>query len=163
MEYAWIIWLVIAAVLIAGEVMTTGFVLLWFGIGAVVASVLALLGVTSVSVQIITFLIVSVVLVLASRTILEDWFKSKSSTGDLKMGAERMLGQTGVVVEASRGPLLEAAVKVDGTVWTAYPVEGSASLENNETVQIERIEGNSIYVRSTRRPSPMFGERPNAN
>lgn len=159
MEYAWIIWLVIAAVLIAGEVMTTGFVLLWFGIGALVAAVLALLGVSSIPVQVIVFLIVSVVLVLASRTILEDWFKSGSAGRELKTGVDRMLGETGVVVEASRGPLSQAAVSVSGTVWTAFPVEGSAPLEADETVLVERIDGNALYVRSTRRPAPLFGER----
>ena len=35
----WILWLVFAALLIAGEVLTTGFFLLWFGVGAAVAAV----------------------------------------------------------------------------------------------------------------------------
>ncbi|MGH9843849.1 MAG: hypothetical protein ACREEM_34365 [Blastocatellia bacterium] len=33
MSYAWIIWLIIAAIFIAAEVFTAGFFILWFGVG----------------------------------------------------------------------------------------------------------------------------------
>jgi membrane protein implicated in regulation of membrane protease activity len=31
----WIIWLIVAALFLVGEVLTTGFFLLWFGVGAI--------------------------------------------------------------------------------------------------------------------------------
>jgi membrane protein implicated in regulation of membrane protease activity len=34
MSYAWIVWLIIAAIFIGIEVFTPGFFLLWFGVGA---------------------------------------------------------------------------------------------------------------------------------
>ena len=40
----WWIWMAIAALFIIGEIFTQGFFLLWFGIGAAVAGVLAILG-----------------------------------------------------------------------------------------------------------------------
>ncbi len=156
MSYVWLIWLVIAALLIAGEVMTTGFVLLWFGVGALVAALLALIGVTSIAVQILVFLAVSVALVAASRTILNQFFTRTSPETDLKTGIEMMIGQVGIVVESSQGPLHEGAVKVFGSVWTAYPVEGQPSLAAGESVRVRRIEGNWIYVESTKPPAPMF-------
>ena len=33
-NYLWIFWTILGAILIIAEVFTTGFVLLWFGIGA---------------------------------------------------------------------------------------------------------------------------------
>src|SRR5581483_5862908 len=83
MSYVWLIWVVIAAVLIAAEVMTTGFVLLWFGVGALAAA-LALVGVSSIAVQMTVFLIVSVLLVIASRTIFDRFLKPASPKGELK-------------------------------------------------------------------------------
>ncbi len=143
----WIIWLLIAAILIAGEAATTGFFLLWFGIGAVVAAILALLGVTSLVVQIIAFLIVSSLLVVASKTILVQYLQRSSGAADLKTGVEKMIGNVVTVVVSSHGIRNEGAVKASGSVWTAFPVEGEAPLVEGESVEIERIEGNSVYVR----------------
>ncbi len=139
----WIIWLVIGAILIAGEVATTGFFLLWFGIGALVATLLALLGVTSLAVQIIAFLLVSILLVIASRTIFEKYLPASTH---VKMGVEKMIGTTVQVVEASQGVRNEAAVKAFGSVWTAIPLHDEDPLQIGESVKIERIEGNTIYV-----------------
>jgi membrane protein implicated in regulation of membrane protease activity len=158
MSIAWIIWLVIGALLIAGEVLTTGFVLLWFGVGALVAAALALLGVESVAVQVIVFLAVSSLLVLASRTIFERFLLRSSPAGQLKTGVEMMIGQVGMVVEASRGAMHEGAVKLSGSVWTAFPVEGEEPLIVGEPVRVERIEGNAIYVRRSSHRALLFNE-----
>jgi membrane protein implicated in regulation of membrane protease activity len=139
----WIIWLIIAGIFAVAEVFTPGFVLLWFAVGAAAAALLALLGITSFAAQIIVFLLVSVALVIASRTILV----RTSSGPHLKTGVELMIGQIGTVVENSRGALQEGAVKVSGSVWTAFPVDGEEPLQAGESVTIERVEGNTVYVR----------------
>ena len=41
----WWIWIIIAAFFAISEVFTAGFFILWFGVGALVAGLLALLGV----------------------------------------------------------------------------------------------------------------------
>ena len=61
----WYIWLILAALFIVAEMFTTGFVLLWFGIGALVAALLALTGLVGLPLQILTFLVVSVALTIA--------------------------------------------------------------------------------------------------
>jgi len=129
MSIAWIVWLIIAAIFIGAEVLTTGFFLLWFGIGALAAALLALLGVTSAAVQVTVFLIVSVLLLIASRTIFDRFLtRSSSSSTALRTGVETMIGQIGTVVEPSRGALNEAAVKAYGSVWTAFPIAGEKPL-----------------------------------
>ncbi len=158
MSYVWLIWLLIAAVLIAAEVMTTGFVLLWFGVGALVAALLALLGVSSIAVQMIVFLIVSVALVIASRTIFERLLKPAAPASELRSGIETMIGQVGIVVEPSQGALSEGAVRVYGSVWTAYPAAGQPPLVTGESVRVERVEGNAIYVERALHPAPLFGK-----
>jgi membrane protein implicated in regulation of membrane protease activity len=154
----WIVWLVIAVLFAAAEVFTSGFVLLWFGAGALAASVLALLGIESLAAQVLVFLIVSVLLVIASRTIFERFFTRNSEGGGLRSGAETMIGQIGTVVESSRPPLNEGAVKIYGSVWTAFPAEGEWPLKEGDSVSVERIEGNAIYVRRTARLARPFSE-----
>lgn len=158
MSYAWIVWLIVAAVFICAEVLTPGFFLLWFGVGALAAMLLALLGVTGVAAQVIVFLVVSILLLIASRTIFERFLSRSSSSPALKTGVEKMIGQIGMVVEPSRGALNEGAVKLYGSVWTAFPIEGEKPLTEGETVAVERIEGNAIYVRRSSRRALLFSE-----
>ena len=40
-EWFWVLWSVLAAILIVAEIFTSGFVLLWFGLGALAAEVTA--------------------------------------------------------------------------------------------------------------------------
>ena len=155
---AWIIWLIIAGVFAVAEVFTPGFVLLWFGFGALLAALLALLGVESLVFQVVAFLVSSVAMVVASRTILERFLPLSTDKPKLRAGAETMLGQIGTVVESSHGQLNEGAVKVYGAVWTAYPSDGEWPLKEGDSVSVERIEGNSIYVRRTAHHARSFAE-----
>jgi membrane protein implicated in regulation of membrane protease activity len=158
MAYVWIVWLIIAAIFIGAEVLTPGFFLLWFGIGALVAALMAILGIGSVAAQLIVFLVVSVLLVIASRTIFDRFLTRTPVESQLTFGVEAMLGQIGTVVESSRGAMNESAVKVSGSVWTAFPIEGETPLTEGETVAVERVSGNSIYVRRTSRRALRFSE-----
>jgi membrane protein implicated in regulation of membrane protease activity len=146
-SYLWIFWAILGAVLVVAEIFTTGFVLLWFGIGALAAGLAGLLGVNSIIAQFLIFAIVSIALTAASRTIFVNYFSREKSGGDLKTGVEGLPGKIGTVVSSSRGPLHEGAVKVFGSTWTAYPAEGEEPLEAGDRVEVERIQGASIYVK----------------
>ena len=143
----WIIWTVLGVILIIAEVFTPGFVLLWFGIGALAAALAGLLGIASLPLQFLIFALVSVSLTAASRTIFVNYFSREREGNDLKMGVDALPGKVGTVVSSSKGALHEGAVKVYGSTWTAYPAEGEEPLEAGERVTVERIQGASIYVR----------------
>ena len=107
--YFWIFWTVLGAVLIIAEIFTTGFVLLWFGIGALAAAFAAFIGVNSITAQFLIFAIISIALTAASRTIFVNYFSREKAGGDLKSGVEALPGQIGTVVSSSRGALQEGA------------------------------------------------------
>ena len=86
MSDIWYIWLILGVVFIVAEIFTTGFVLLWFGIGALVAALLALTGVVGLPLQILSFLVVSIALTVASRTIFERFLLRGSPGRELKTG-----------------------------------------------------------------------------
>ena len=146
-SWTWIIWTVLGVILIVAEVFTPGFVLLWFGIGALAAALAGLLGIASLPLQFLIFALVSVSLTAASRTIFVNYFSRSRDGDDLKMGVDALPGKVGTVVSSSKGALHEGAVKVYGSTWTAYPAEGEEPLEAGERVTVERIQGASIYVR----------------
>ena len=146
-NYYWILWCILGAVLIVAEIFTSGFVLLWFGIGALAAAFIGLIGIESLAIQFAVFALVSVGLTAASRTIFVKYF-SREETGDsLRMGVDALPGKIGTVVSSSRGAMQEGAVKVFGSTWTAYPAPGEEPLEAGERVCVESIEGASIFVR----------------
>ncbi|HEX7723385.1 MAG TPA: NfeD family protein [Pyrinomonadaceae bacterium] len=146
-NYLWIFWAILGAVLVVAEVFTTGFVLLWFGVGALAAGLAGFLGVHSIILQFLIFAIVSISLTAASRTIFVNYFSREKSGGDLKSGVESLPGKIGTVVSSSRGSMHEGAVKVFGSTWTAYPAEGEEPLEAGDRVEVTRVQGASIYVR----------------
>ena len=147
MNWTWIAWIVLGLVLIVAEVFTSGFVLLWFGIGALAAALVGLLGVDSLALQFLIFAGVSVGLTAASRTIFLNYFSREKTGESLRTGADSLPGKIGTVVSSSRGALNEGAVKVFGSTWTAYPAEGEEPLEAGERVCVEKMVGASLYVR----------------
>ena len=149
----WIAWAVIGIILIIAEVFTPGFVLLWFGIGALAASLAGLLGV-GYALQFLIFIGVSVALTAASRTIFTNYFVRDHKGEGIKTGVDSLPGKVGTVVSSSRGALDEGAVKVYGSTWTAYPAEGEEPLEAGERVTVERVQGASIYVRRVGQGGP---------
>jgi membrane protein implicated in regulation of membrane protease activity len=143
----WYIWLILGAIFIVAEMFTSGFVLLWFGVGALAAAILSLTGLVSIPIEIVAFLAISIGLTIASRTIFERFFMRYSPGRELKTGVDNLPGQIGIVVTSSAGASREGAVRVFGSTWRAFPAAGEESLCEGEQVRVERVDGVSIYVR----------------
>lgn len=149
MQETWaILWTILGIILIVAEVFTAGFFLLWFGVGAMAAAVLAYLG-FGIGLQFLAFALISIVLTALSRTIFVNYFSHKRTGNELKSGIDGLPGQIGTVVLGSRGALQAGEVKVFGSTWTAFPEKGEAPLREGERVEVVRVQGASIYVRST--------------
>lgn len=144
-QYIWILWMLLGLGLIVAEIFTLGFVLFWFGIGAMAAAFVSYLG-FGFGVQFLVFAGVSMVLTLMSRTIFVRYFEHGESDG-MKMGMDSLPGQVGTVTSASKGALNEGAVKVFGSTWTAFPIDDKLQLVEGEKVEVVRVQGNSIFVR----------------
>ncbi len=142
-QTAWILWVILGVILIVAEIFTLGFVLFWFGIAALAAALAGFLG-FGYAVQFLIFAAVSVALTVMSRTIFSRSFLDGDN--NIKMGMESLPGQIGTVTIASKGALQEAAVRVYGSVWTAFPADGDAALIEGEKVEVVRVQGSSIYV-----------------
>ncbi len=138
-------WIILGVGLIVAEIFTLGFVLLWFGIGALAAAFVGFLG-FGLLWQFLAFAIVSTVLTAMSRTIFANYF-SHNDADAIKMGMDSLPGQIGTVTTESKGALNEAAVKVYGSTWTAFPVNDDEILMEGEKVEVVRVQGSSIYVR----------------
>jgi len=144
-QLAWILWIILGIGLIIAEIFTLGFVLFWFGIGALAAALVGFLG-FGFGWQFMAFALVSVGLTAMSRTIFSKYF-SHNNENDIKTGVDALPGQIGTVSSASRGALHEGAVKVFGSTWTAFPIDEETPLLEGEKVEVVQVRGSSIYVR----------------
>lgn len=147
LNWTWILWTVLGLILIVAEVFTSGFVIFWFGIGALAAALAGLMGIHNLGLQFLIFATVSIALTAASRTIFVNYFSREKKGDSLRTGVDALPGKVGTVVSSSRGAMNEGAVKVFGSTWTAYPADGEEPLEAGERVRVESIQGASIYVR----------------
>src|SRR5437899_11656772 len=100
-NYLWIFWTILGAVLIIAEIFTTGFVLLWFGIGALAAAFAGLIGVHSITLQFLIFAVVSIALTAASCTIFVNYFSREKTGCDWKCGIVCLPVTIGTVVASS--------------------------------------------------------------
>jgi membrane protein implicated in regulation of membrane protease activity len=141
---AWQLWMIAAIVLGALEIKLSGFVTLWFAVGALFASIVAGVGL-GLNSQLFVFSLVSAALFGASRTIFKNVFMRDAV--HLKTGVEAMVGQEAVVTEAladGHG----GTVRINGELWMARSLSGP--LPEGERVTVEQIEGLKLWVR---RPS----------
>ncbi len=151
-EYAWIFWIIVGVSLIVAEVFTLGFVLFWFGLGALAAALVGFLGFGYLA-QFFAFIAVSGALTAMSRTIFSNYMWSKGDP-ELKIGADALPGKIGTVIEGSKGALNAGAVSVYGAEWTAFPADDEIVLRTGEKVEVVRVEGTRLYVRPSRKEVP---------
>lgn len=138
-----IIWLVIFIVLLGIEIATLGLTTIWFAGGALVATLIAAIGLP-LYVQIPVFLVVSVVLLLFTRPIAQKYFnKERISTN-----AESLVGQTAVVTESINNLKGMGKAVINGQEWMARSVEDSAELQKETQATIVAIEGVKLILRA---------------
>lgn len=147
-QFAWILWIVVGVGLIIAEIFTLGFVLFWFGVGALAAALVSFLG-AGFTGQFLIFAIISIALTIMSRTIFANYY-SHGDEDVIKTGIDSLPGQIGTVISAGEVGRREAAVKVYGSVWTAFPIDAAEPLIEGEKVEVVRVQGSSIYVQKTK-------------
>jgi len=136
----WWIWMIIAALFVIGEIFTAGFFLLWFGIGAAVAGILALLGLGA-GWQWGTFIVVSGVLFGVSRRFAER-FTKKQPPG---IGADRFVGKQGVVLEEIDNVKNTGRVRIEKEEWRADSNTGEV-IPVGKMVKVARLDGTHLVV-----------------
>lgn len=138
MGFFWLALVVLFGVL---EACTAQIVSIWFAGGAVIALLSQLFG-ASFAVQIASFIIVSIILLLCTRPLVNKLTKNKKTPTN----ADSVIGKTAVVTRETDDMGLMGEAKVGGTYWTICSDDGQP-IEANEKVTVEKIEGVKLIVR----------------
>lgn len=137
---AMIFWLVLFVVLLVIEIATMGLTTVWFAGGALVAFLAAYLHL-GVVLQIIFFLVVSILLLVLTRPIAVKHFNKERE----KTNADSLIGQKAVVKEPINTVQAVGRVVVNGMEWSAK-TEGYDVVEAGEVVLIRGIQGVKLIV-----------------
>jgi membrane protein implicated in regulation of membrane protease activity len=144
------LWLIVGLVLLVVEMLTGGFILLWFGVAGLLTALAALAG-FSWGDQLGIFIIASFLLIVASRTIFKDVFMRGSV---VKTNVEALIGQRATVVQEIDKSQGTGEVKIGAEIWGAISTDAQRIAVGTE-VQIIRIEGAKLIVQSA---SPAHSE-----
>ncbi len=135
-----IIWIIIAVIFAIIEGVTLGLTTIWFTVGAVVAGIIARAG-GSLTIQIIGFLVTSLVLLVLTRPIAQ----KKLNLAHTKDVTEALIDQTALVTSEII-PFNMGQVKVNGQIWSAKAEDGEMTIKEGTEVRIMRIEGVKLMV-----------------
>lgn len=133
------IWLGMGIILAIIELSTLGLTSIWFSIGALITMFFAL-NKASIVVQILVFLIVSLVLLIFTKPIAKKHLK----IGSQKTNIQELIGKHGVIIkDVSEDEFGQA--KVDGKIWTVKSYSGD-SIKVEEKIIVQDIEGVKLLV-----------------
>jgi membrane protein implicated in regulation of membrane protease activity len=136
----WVIWLVGAALLAGGEVLTLGLFLGPLALAAVLASLVALAG-ASTELQVAAFVAGSVASLAIVRPVARRHMKTPAH---IRTGAAALIGQGALVLE--RVDRDGGMVKIGGEVWTARAYDDDHVFEAGDRVEVLKIDGATALV-----------------
>ena len=137
----WWIWVIIGVIFIIGEIFTAGFFLIWFGIAAIIAGIIAFFEL-SVVWQGVAFVIISAILLAGTRRLAERYTK-KQPPG---IGADRLIGKVGVALEEIDNDKNTGRVRIDEEQWRAESLEGNVITKDSK-IQVMKLEGTRVVVK----------------
>jgi membrane protein implicated in regulation of membrane protease activity len=138
----WVIWLIAAAIFGVGEILTLGFFLAPFAVGALAAAVIAAAGAGSI-VSWVVFLVVSVVLLAALRPVARS---HRRQAPQLRTGTAALVGRSAMVIERIANDEDVGSVKIDGEMWTARAYDEDEIIEAGKRVHVIEIRGATALV-----------------
>src|SRR5215469_1356597 len=152
---AWIVWLIVAAVLGVAELLTTTFALGIIAVAALVAAGVGALGLV-LPIQLAAFVVASgaglgFVLPIARRHVRQPPL--------LRTGAAALVGRPAQVLEEVTG--YAGRVRIGGEVWSARSYDETLVIPAGRTVDVMQIEGATalVYPRDFPLGGPSSGER----
>ena len=137
----WQIWLIIAGVALIVEIMTVGFLVFWFGVGALLAMIVSFFT-SNIIIQTTVFIITSTILIFATKPFVKKFSKDENS---IKTNVYSIIGKTGIVTEKIDPIHSKGQIKVDGEVWSAIS-DSNTIIPENSKVEILEVKGVKAIV-----------------
>ena len=139
--YELIFWGILFIATVVIESMTVQLISIWFSVGSAAAFIAAVFH-APLSVQLILFLVLSVLLLICTRPLVR-----KIST------KPQLIGKAGIVTETIDNLQNRGRAKIDGLSWNARSTDSSL-IEEGAAVKVVRLEGVTAYVERLMEANP---------
>lgn len=136
----WYVWLILAGVFVIGEVLTSGFLIFWLGLGSLIAMAVSFIT-DNIIIQTTVFLISSVILILATKPLV----KKFANTETVKTNVSSIIGKKGLVTKDINSINSTGQVKIDGELWSAIG-ENDMEISKGTEVEVVEIKGVKVIV-----------------
>ena len=136
----WQIWLIIAGVCLIGEIMTTGFLVFWLSIGALLSMIVSFFT-DNIIIQTAVFVISSAILIFATKPFVKKFAKTK----DVKTNAYSIIGKNAIVTKDIDSINGKGQIKVDSETWSALGKD-DMNIEKGTEVEVLKIDGVKAIV-----------------
>lgn len=140
-------WLILLIVFIAIELPTLGLTTIWFAGGALVAILAAVLNLPLV-VQVVLFLVVSLVLLFFTRPVAIKYFNKDR----VKTNVESLVGRQAIVVSEIDNLQGIGQVTVGGMEWSARSADDHVKISTGAVASVVAINGVKLIVREELQP-----------
>lgn len=140
----WQIWLILAGIFFIGEIATTGFLVFWFGVGALLAMASSFFT-SSIILQTVIFIISSTILILVTKPFVKKFVDIKTTNTN----AYSIIGKNALVIKEIDPIQSIGQIKVDGEVWSAESQNNEVIPKGSE-VKVIAIEGVKAIVKAVK-------------
>ena len=140
-----VVWFIVGILLMIGEVMLPGLVVIFFGLGAIVTAICCMMFDLSINVQLVIFIVASVISLVLLRSFLKKIFLGKEAVqgADLPAGLVDYVGQKCKVTSRIDSEL-GGKVYLNGTEWKAA---SDKIIEEGEVVEVVGQDSITLIVR----------------
>ena len=135
------LWLALILAFVVVESVTYQLLCIWFALGSIGGLITSLIT-DNQTAQIVVFLIISVISLIALRPIAKKTFKSQ----DLKTNVDGLKGKKVIITEDVCNIKSQGEGKVDGMVWTVRSADGK-DIPKDSIAVVEKVEGVKLIVK----------------
>ncbi len=137
----WQVWLIIAGLFFVGEIATVGFLIFWFGIGALIAMIVSFFT-SNIIIQTTIFVISSTILIFATKPFVKKFADVKKTNTNVYS----IIGKKALVIKTIDPIHSVGQIKINGEVWTAES-ENNQVIDKGSEVEILEIKGVKAIVK----------------
>lgn len=137
----WQFWLIVAGLFFVGEIFTLGFLIFWFGIGALFAMLVSFFT-TNIIIQTTVFLITSTIFILATKPLVKKFVDVKKTNTNVFS----IIGKKALVIKDIDPIHSSGQIKLNGEVWSAE-TENDEIIKEGSEVEVLKINGVKAIVK----------------